>query len=59
MDYKGDPDTRLDSMDESYITDEGRKDTSCRGRYEGADECTYVDYLRIKIGVHVSEYEEG
>ena len=44
MDYKGDPDTRLDSRDESYVTDEGRKDTSCRGRYEGADECTNVDY---------------
>ena len=25
----------------------------------GADECTYVDYLRMKIRVHVSKYEEG
>ena len=26
------------------------------GRYEGDDECGHVDYLRMKILEHVSEY---
>ena len=27
------------------------------GRYEGDDDCGHVDYLRMKIRIHVSEYE--
>ena len=42
------PDTRLNSRDESYVTDEGRKDTTVVAEEDtrGADECTYVDCLK-------------